>query len=206
MHEPLGAHDPPAEDVRRGTGARGRRRGSAACPAKARRMALVGSVSVGLFGPGERRIASGASAAISAERHLVVAPHQRLGAQLAQVLHEVPGEGVVVVDDEDHAWPPPGAAPAPRRPRGRGHRARSDRARPSPARRRARARSPCAASPRTPPPDPSRPRSPPPRPGRRARRGRGACGWRCRCPCCRGSRGSRPPRHRRRAAPAPARR
>jgi hypothetical protein len=35
-------------------------------------------------------------------RYLVVAPHHDLRAQLAQVLNEVVGEGVVVVENEDH--------------------------------------------------------------------------------------------------------
>ena len=37
------------------------------------------------------------------ERHGVVAHHLHLGAQLAQVLHEVVGERIVVIDDEDHS-------------------------------------------------------------------------------------------------------
>src|SRR3989442_33840 len=40
--------------------------------------------------------------------HLVVAPHDDLGAQLAQVLDEVVDEAVVVVDDQDAAGQLPG--------------------------------------------------------------------------------------------------
>ena len=39
----------------------------------------------------------------SVKRDLVVALHHDLGAELAEVLDEVVGEAVVVVDDEDHA-------------------------------------------------------------------------------------------------------
>src|SRR6185295_10595486 len=39
------------------------------------------------------------------DRHLIVAAHADVGAQLAQVLHEVVGKRVVVVDDEDHERP-----------------------------------------------------------------------------------------------------
>src|SRR5262249_19537393 len=41
--------------------------------------------------------------------HGVVAHDPQLGAQLAQVLHEVVGERIVVVDDEDHARAPAAA-------------------------------------------------------------------------------------------------
>src|SRR5262249_31992482 len=37
---------------------------------------------------------------------LVVAEHLHLGAELVEVLHQVPGEGIVVVDDGDHAHLP----------------------------------------------------------------------------------------------------
>src|SRR5262249_28653580 len=39
----------------------------------------------------------------------IVADHVQLGAELAEILHEVVGEGVVVVDDEDHARDPAAA-------------------------------------------------------------------------------------------------
>ena len=41
-----------------------------------------------------------------AERHLVVAAHAHVGAQLAEILHEVVGERIVVVDDENHVYRP----------------------------------------------------------------------------------------------------
>ena len=37
------------------------------------------------------------------QRHLVVAPHHRLRTQLAQVLHQVVGERVVVIENENHS-------------------------------------------------------------------------------------------------------
>ena len=37
------------------------------------------------------------------ERHLVVAANERLRAQLAEVLHEVVGKRIVVVDDQNHS-------------------------------------------------------------------------------------------------------
>jgi hypothetical protein len=36
------------------------------------------------------------------QRHLVVADHAHLFTQLAEILHEVVGEAVVVVDHQDH--------------------------------------------------------------------------------------------------------
>ena len=56
----------------------------------------------GVHGPGETTIASGASAAIASTS--IASLRRTLGSspQLAEVLHEVVGERVVVVDDEDH--------------------------------------------------------------------------------------------------------
>ncbi len=59
---------------------------------------------------GARRVAGarrkddrvGAEAERLLGRHLVVAHDARLGAELAQVMHQVPGEAVVVVDEEQH--------------------------------------------------------------------------------------------------------
>ena len=51
-------------------------------------------------GPGEISTASGASASHLVERDRVVAVHDRLGAELTEVLHEVVDERVVVVDHE----------------------------------------------------------------------------------------------------------
>src|SRR4029450_1007309 len=57
----------------------------------------------GRGGPGARRAQPGAGVEGDevVERLLVVAPHHRIGPQLAQVLDEVVDEAVVVVDDED---------------------------------------------------------------------------------------------------------
>src|SRR5258707_3072957 len=38
-------------------------------------------------------------------RDLVVATHFDVGAELAQILHQIPGEGIVVVDHQNHARP-----------------------------------------------------------------------------------------------------
>ena len=60
-------------------------------------------------GPGEISTASGSSAAHLVERDRVVAVHDRLRAELTEVLHEVVDERVVVVDDEHaHAGTLPG--------------------------------------------------------------------------------------------------
>ena len=56
--------------------------------------------SSGVPGPGEMSTASGSRATISSSVQLVVAVHERLGAELAQVLDEVVDEAVVVVDDQ----------------------------------------------------------------------------------------------------------
>ena len=63
----------------------------------------VTPASFGVHGPGESTIADGASVADFVDADRVVAPDDDLGAELAEVLDEVVGEGVVVVDDEDHA-------------------------------------------------------------------------------------------------------
>src|SRR5437762_426287 len=52
------------------------------------------------------RSAGTVSRRITSERYCVVADDVRVGPQLAEVLHEVVGERVVVVDDEDHARGP----------------------------------------------------------------------------------------------------
>ena len=62
--------------------------------------------SCGVQGPGESRMRSGASASTSSTRELVVAADGHLRAQLAHVLHEVVGEGVVVVENKDHTLTP----------------------------------------------------------------------------------------------------
>ena len=61
--------------------------------------------SSGRPGPGEMTIALGLQRVDLVERDLVVALHQRRRAQLAEVLREVEGERVVVVDEENHDRP-----------------------------------------------------------------------------------------------------
>ena len=105
------------------------------------------------------------------DAHRVVADDLHVGPELAEVLVEVEGERVVVVDEEDHARPP--ATRAPRRAPGPSLRSRAPR-RPGRSRPRCRRRSgawPC-------------------------RPAGGACGWRCRSRGCRRGRCSRGPRRR----------
>ena len=61
--------------------------------------------SFGVQGPGDSTIASGSAADHVGGRDLVVAMHDDVRPQLAQVVDEVEGEAVVVVDQDDH---PPG--------------------------------------------------------------------------------------------------
>ena len=71
----------------------------------ARRTRLIRSMQMparsGVPGPGESRTPAAPSAADVGQRDLVVAPHVALDAELAEVLHEVEDERVVVVDHED---------------------------------------------------------------------------------------------------------
>ena len=113
-------------------GARGRRRAPACCGPNRR---ITSTEMPGVLrppGPGEMTMRSGCSARDLVERDLVVAAHQRRRAELAEVLREVVGERIVVVDAAGSQsrlppWRAPAAAPAP-----------------------------CRASPRTPPRDSSR--------------------------------------------------
>ena len=57
--------------------------------------------SLGVHGPGDTTTRSGARASSSSTDGAVVAHHLQLAAELAQVLDQVVGEGVVVVDDQD---------------------------------------------------------------------------------------------------------
>ena len=59
--------------------------------------------SSGVPGPGEIRIASAPLASASAGAQRVVALDPDLGPDLPQIMDEVPGEAVIIVDDEDHA-------------------------------------------------------------------------------------------------------
>ncbi len=36
------------------------------------------------------------------ESDLIITPHQRIGTELSEILDEVVGEGIVIIDDEDH--------------------------------------------------------------------------------------------------------
>ena len=70
-------------------------------PAKARITSLDRPASSGVPGPGEISTRVGVELDDLVEGERVVAVHDRLGAELAQVLDEVVDERVVVVDDED---------------------------------------------------------------------------------------------------------
>ena len=59
--------------------------------------------SFGVQGPGESTIASGSARDHVGGRNLVVAMHDDLRPQLAEVVDEVEGEAVVVVDQDNHA-------------------------------------------------------------------------------------------------------
>ena len=59
--------------------------------------------SAGVQGPGEITMASGASAAASSSRQPVVADDERLGIEFGEIARDVEDEGIVIVDDQDHA-------------------------------------------------------------------------------------------------------
>ena len=84
-----------ARSTRRAPGRRPRRRRGWRRSTRRRRRARRGSP-----GPGDTSTASGSSALQLVERDRVVAVHDRLRAELTEVLHEVVDERVVVVDDE----------------------------------------------------------------------------------------------------------
>ena len=101
VHELRRAH---ARGPRRpgpGPGARDRRRAAGSVRPRARMSSRVMPAWSGVPGPGEITMRSGASASAASARHLVVAHDADLGSQLAQVLVEVVGERVVVVDEQD---------------------------------------------------------------------------------------------------------
>ncbi len=58
--------------------------------------------SVGVHGPGETTMRSGFRASISATGQLIVAHDLDFGTELAQVLHNVVGKGIVVIDHQQH--------------------------------------------------------------------------------------------------------
>ncbi len=70
----------------------------AACSIRSRQM----PASFGVQGPGDSTIASGSAASTSFDRDLVVAMHDHVRPQPAEVVDEVEGEAVVVVDQDDH--------------------------------------------------------------------------------------------------------
>ena len=96
------AHDLRRRTRRRSPGARGRRRGSASSRRAARITSIVMPASSGRPGPGEITIRSGLQRRDLVDRDGVVAHDLHVGAELAEVLHEVVGERIVVVDDADH--------------------------------------------------------------------------------------------------------
>ena len=101
MHRLRRADDGPAVD-------RGQRLVAEADPEQRRRAAasissMLTPASSGAPGPGEITTASGRRRSSSAAVAGVVAHHLDLGARdLGQLLHQVVGEGVVVVDHQDH--------------------------------------------------------------------------------------------------------
>ena len=103
VHELRGAHDLPAEALGEGLVAQAHpedgHRGAAdeldADAGLVRRARAGGDHDA--LGPERQRVL---------DAHRVVADHLHLGTQLAEVLIQVEGERVVVVDEEDHARPP----------------------------------------------------------------------------------------------------
>ena len=57
--------------------------------------------SFGVHGPGESTMASGSSRERLVDADLVVAPHRHVGAELAEIMDEIEGEAVVIVDQRD---------------------------------------------------------------------------------------------------------
>ena len=188
VHQPRRAHDLPAEGRAHRLVAETDAEDRHASGRSAGSTSIETPASSGRPGPGEITMRDGASAAISSSVICVVAAHRDLGAELAEVLREVEGERVVVVD------------------RARTIAATSSRLRAARAARSS-ACAPClcvssysAAGIRV---------------GDDAGAGldlgdavaqQRSCGWRCRSRGCRRSRGSRPRRRRRRATTARARR
>src|SRR4029450_2656110 len=75
-------------------------------PPRSRTMSTDSRASRGCPGPGGITTPAGAHLAHVRDGAGVVAPHDRLGAQLPQVLDQVEHERVVVVDDQDPQAPP----------------------------------------------------------------------------------------------------
>ncbi len=60
--------------------------------------------SLGVHGPGEITIFSGRSASISSKRDFVVAKDFHVRAELAEIVVQVVGERIVIVDQENHRF------------------------------------------------------------------------------------------------------
>ena len=84
------------------------------CAIRSRQM----PASLGVQGPGESTMASGSAAMNRGGRDLVVAMHDDVRPQLAEIMHQVEGEAVVVVDQHNHD----AARAAHRRAQGEGSR------------------------------------------------------------------------------------
>ena len=97
----------------RSPGGRGRRRaGACRASAQARDQASETPASSGLPGPGEIRTAAAPLASASSGGQRVVALDPDRAAELAQILDQVPGEAVIIVDDQDQAGVDPVIAAA----------------------------------------------------------------------------------------------
>ena len=101
VHELGRRHDPGRRRPGRCTGGRGTPRGWGA-PRRARPPRPCSRPpSSGRPGPGEMTMASGAAARMPGDVDGVVAEDDGLGSELTQLLDQVVGEGVVVVDEQD---------------------------------------------------------------------------------------------------------
>ena len=58
--------------------------------------------SFGVQGPGDSTMASGSAAMTARARHLVVAVHVDLRAQFTEIVNQVEGKAVVIVDQPNH--------------------------------------------------------------------------------------------------------
>ena len=86
----------------RSPGGRGTRRGSACVAPKRSITASEMPASVGVHGPGDMQMRSRRQARDLVQRNFVVAGHVHVFAEFAEVLDEVVGEAVVVVDHQQH--------------------------------------------------------------------------------------------------------
>ena len=104
VHEILGPHDRAAEGLAHRLMAQAHAQAAAACPSSRWQHSTEMPASVGVHGPGEMITRSGLRLEHLVDRDLVVAKDLDVERRidLAQPLHEVVGERVVVVDDDDH--------------------------------------------------------------------------------------------------------